>query len=137
MTNDEIISYPVESKIPLDPDLNNFIYTWAEEIFIIAISFSFATGIVTVKHNLFLKSKIYKAKSSKDFVPLLIFRYFHRKYNQPIYFTIQEDLIIETEPEILEPSQNMKAELVQPLNKSFEFTKSTRKKHRKRRRLLH
>ena len=111
-TRDEVLYFPIESNASEDLQINNYIYTWAEEGIILSLGFYISLFFLILRENLLIKNSFCRAKSTKDIHDLVIFKYFCRKYSQPIYFSSQETPI-QPEPEVKQTPQVVEPEIVQ------------------------
>ena len=118
VTCDEVLYYPIESTASEDLQINNYIYTWAEEGLILSLGLYISLFSLILRNRLLMKKVHCKAKSTKDIHDLVIFKYFCRKYSQPIYFSCEEKCIktesevkltpLVVEPEIVEVAKGKK-----------------------------
>lgn len=112
ITADEVLSFPFESNVPDELLMNNYLYAVAEEALVLSLAFYLSLFVLLARNNIFTFYIHNKAKSTKDAHDIVTFRYFCKKYSQPIFFSNQET-VVQTEPEVLSTPQVIEAEVVQ------------------------
>ncbi|OMJ71855.1 hypothetical protein SteCoe_29826 [Stentor coeruleus] len=94
LTESDTFIFPIEIIIIDHMNINNYIYKWAEELYLIVVSSVFALIITTLNYHFSQKSLRYKAKSSKDETQFILQKYFCKNYSQPILFTSQSETVV-------------------------------------------
>lgn len=94
LTESDTFIFPIEVITIDHTNINNYIYSWAEELYGIIISSVCALIITTLNYHFSQRSLRYKAKSSKDETQFILQQYFCKTYSQPILFTSQPEIVV-------------------------------------------